>query len=520
MPDGIVPQDVATEEAATDLERSARVLEERVLQKPDDIDSRQELGRLLSQLKRPDDAASHFRILAEAAPQDLKAWLRLARALSKRPALTTGGRAAQATEEVEAWRHVAEIAPDDPEPHQRLATLLYFLRRPEEAAPHVRALAQANQNALRAPMATITHGEDSILFEQDGQVEKTSYAFYRGEHTHLTPTDRSFGRSGILADYFVKGLMPKAPLFDETTRIVAFGSCFASHISAYLDRLGYYVATKRDTAALLSQMGDGIVNSYAVLQQFEWAWRRRQPAVELWHDYDAKALGYDEEARLATELMFDSGEAFIITLGLSEVWYDEPTGEVFWRAVPHKHFDPGRHKFRVATYPENLANLKAIHALIRERRPDATIIFTLSPIALAATFRPIAGTVADTASKAILRAALDAFFTETQPADANLYYFPSYEIALRAFEHPLAEDRRHVHNHVLDLNMAVFERYFCKTGLTDEALLGRFRAARAFDARVMAEGHSAVPRGGAKRAGDTFDPIVQAAQRKVGKSVD
>jgi hypothetical protein len=78
--------------------------------------------------------------------------------------------------------------------------------------------------------------------------------------------------------------------------------------------------------------------------------------------------------------------------------------------------------------------------------------------------------------------------------DVRLSYFPSYEVALRCFKQPFMEERRHVHKHVLDFNMAVFERYFCCTGLTDGDLRSRFSIARDLDQAVVDGGHWAVPR--------------------------
>ena len=49
-------------------------------------------------------------------------------------------------------------------------------------------------------------------------------------------------------------------------------------------------------------------------------------------------------------------------------------------------------------------------------------------------------------------------------------------------------------DHVLDLNMSAFERYFCESGLTDDDLAERFQAARDLDRRVSTDGHDAVPR--------------------------
>lgn len=343
-------------------------------------------------------------------------------------------------------------------------------------------------------ISELVPGSKQLWFDQDGGREKASYTFYRGEQTTFYPKDESLDGERFIELHIARGLMPPAPLIDASSTVVAFGSCFAAHISRYLDQRGFNVATSKPSLAYISKMGDGIVNTYALRQQFAWAWRGEQPQVELWHGYDGKALGYDEAVREETRRLLDQADAFVITLGLSEVWYDEPTGEVFWRAVPLQHFDPARHKFRMTTHKENLQNLRAIYRLIRKHRPGAAIVFTLSPICMTATFRDIACMTADSASKAVLRAALDEFLREAQPDDDRLIYFPSYEVVTRCFDHPYMEDRRHVHKHVLDFNMTLFERYCCGTGLDDAALLDAFRTARALDRTVVQEGHFAVPR--------------------------
>ena len=60
---------------------------------------------------------------------------------------------------------------------------------------------------------------------------------------------------------------------------------------------------------------------------------------------------------------------------------------MLWRAVPSNVYDPSRHHFRVTTVDENVANLRRIVELIRSHVPQASIVFTLSPVPLAATFR-------------------------------------------------------------------------------------------------------------------------------------
>lgn len=324
----------------------------------------------------------------------------------------------------------------------------------------------------------------------DGKSKSVGYSFYRGDSMHFSPNRGELNAPDGLRSYLLKGWMPSAPFIDGDTNIIAFGSCFALNISNYLNNIGYNVATKRDTVAYVSKLGDGIVNTFALLQQFEWAWRNKTPQTDLWHGYKAVEFGYDEEVRLKTKEMFDEADVFIITLGLSEVWYDEPTGEVFWKAVPQKMFDPKRHKFRVASYDESLENLRKIHSIIREFRPEANIVFTLSPIPLAATFRDQSCITSNSASKAILKAALDHLYREISPSDPKLFYFPSYEIVLECFRNQFGGDRRHVYPHVLNINMKAFEKFFCKTGLTDEEIDNTYHEAILIDRQLGFEDNS------------------------------
>jgi hypothetical protein len=346
-----------------------------------------------------------------------------------------------------------------------------------------------------------TESEQLIEYHQDGRAKRTTHTFYRGANANFHPTDESLEREEAVSEYVLKGWAPAQPFITRTTPIVAFGSCFAANISDYLFGRGYRVLNRTRADAYVSTIGDGIVNSYAVLQQFQWAWERKQPATELWHGYDAQAFGYSEEVRSATRELFDAAEVFIITLGLSEVWYDEPTGEVFWRAVPFAKYDPARHKFRVTTVDENNANLLAIYELIRRFRPNAAMIVTLSPVPLTATFRNVSCVTANAVSKGILRVALDEFVRSVSTVSESVYYFPSYEIVTSLFQNAFMEDRKHPHHHVLDFNMKAFEHFYCREGLDASALNTAFQLARALDHKVGSEGHFSVARTMTPKAG-------------------
>jgi hypothetical protein len=305
--------------------------------------------------------------------------------------------------------------------------------------------------------------ERQIQFQIDDHPQTASYTWFRGDHCNFNPQSKNLRTQRDVSRHILGGWLPDRPLIGRDTRVAAFGSCFAEHISNWLSQRGYALLTRKDgqyDSTYVVRFGEGMVNTFAIRQQFEWAFKGRRFEGELWHGYDAQAYGYDETIRAATREIFDQTDLFIITLGLSEVWYDAVTGGVFWRAVPRDKFDPARHKFRITSVQENKDNIRAIYDLIRECRPDAKIIFTLSPIPLVATFRPISCITANSVSKAILRAALDEVLQEVRQ-DGHAFYWPSYEIVMDAFDRRWQPDRRHVKPEILDFVMTLFEAHWC-----------------------------------------------------------
>jgi hypothetical protein len=313
----------------------------------------------------------------------------------------------------------------------------------------------------------------------DEEPKHFAHSFWRGETMNLNPYRRDFGRDFFLERFVLRGWLPAEKPVTKDTRITAFGSCFAENITKHLRAMGHDMSQDRAPNVYISQMGEGMVNVYALLQQFEWALENRQPTGSLWHGYKAEQFGYDEEVRVATRELFLNTEFFIITLGLSEIWYDEVTKDVFWRAIPMNVYDASRHKFRVATFAESKAAIEKMYALIRRHVPQAKVLFTLSPISLAATFRPVSCITANAASKAILRAAVDEFVREHE-ADLNtrLFYFPSYEIIQELFLDGWHPDNRHPRAWLIEVVMKIFEATYCTDGCTLAEAQEVYRAAR------------------------------------------
>ena len=122
-----------------------------------------------------------------------------------------------------------------------------------------------------------------------------------------------------------------------------------------------------------------------------------------------------------------------------------------------------RHGFRVLGALENLDNLRCIYELIRKHRPDATVIMTLSPVPLAATFRPVSCMTANAVSKASLRVAIDELMREAGPAsDDKLFYFPSYEMVTSFLPNAMKDDLRHPTEKAVQFIMQTFKRRFLK----------------------------------------------------------
>jgi hypothetical protein len=276
----------------------------------------------------------------------------------------------------------------------------------------------------------ITNSQEIVEVSPDGEVKKSmGTSFFRGENCNFNPYASDHQNAQFCENFILKGLIPQKKIITRETKVTAFGSCFAQNITNHLSNLGFNLSKDRAPEVYISTMGEGLVNVYSLLQQFEWALTNKLPPENLWHGFDAKSFGYDEIIREKTRDIFLNTDVFIITLGLSEIWYDEITGGIFWRAVPMQFYDKDRHKFRVCSFAETKNAISEIYNLIRKNIKNAQIVFTLSPIPLITTFRNQSCITANSASKSILRAALDEFIREgPMNEDADLFYFPAFEI--------------------------------------------------------------------------------------------
>lgn len=299
---------------------------------------------------------------------------------------------------------------------------------------------------------------DDLVYKvgEDGK-RTTAKEWFRGDVHNFIPSKLNLTEEGAVEKYVLHGWLPEAPLIKRDTHVTAFGSCFAQYIRKHLKSHSILTHDIEDHQPLpIINNGEAISTTFAVLQQFLWAWEGEN-FDGLWHDKSVNLITPTEEMRLATRAAFDKTDVFILTLGLSEVWCDKKTGAVFWRAIPKDSYDPVRHEFRVTTVEENRWNLMKIITLINGHNPRAKIIFTLSPVPLNATFRPVSCITANSVSKAILRVSVDEVMRVEMP---GVYYWPAYEIVKDFFPDAYREDNRHPKDEVIQFILEQFSKHY------------------------------------------------------------
>jgi len=277
--------------------------------------------------------------------------------------------------------------------------------------------------------------------------------WYRGDHCNFVPRRQFLD----VHKHILSGFVPSIPIISVEDKIAAFGSCFADSIQNRLRERGYNIP--HITECNITRYGDGLTTTFTVLQQLQYAYEEKKFIEDLWWKRPDLLAETNDEDQINTKLFFDSSNVFIITFGLSEVWRNKSTKEVFWRAIPVEYFNPVKHEFYLSTVDENFKNLVEIVRIIRTYRGNIPIIFTLSPVSFLATFRNIPGVVANGVSKAILRVALDLIMTRLQD-DPNLFYWPSYELVHSCHSDAYQQDGLHPRPEIVAEIMDLFCDYY------------------------------------------------------------
>lgn len=285
-----------------------------------------------------------------------------------------------------------------------------------------------------------------------------------GKEYNRLPKKREVRDKGLMV--LAKGWLPETPFINTTTRVLAVGSCFAQHFTLWLAEHGFNQKFPDSPYNALLRFGSHFESPAVIAQQFRWAFDELDPSTLLWIDENRDLIEATDQGKQLVRETLSQTDVLVITLGLSEVWYDKVSGEPLWRTLTEKTYDPERHVFRVETMAQTLEWLNCIECLREKHLPDMKLIYTLSPIPLKTTFRPVSAITANSVSKAIIRAALDEFLRNNSgKLGRNLYYFPSYEIVTNYFIDPFEEDNRHLASIVPGSIIAFFAEHYCLPGV-------------------------------------------------------
>lgn len=286
---------------------------------------------------------------------------------------------------------------------------------------------------------------------------------------------------------FIPDIMPGFTI-SPRDKIFAIGSCFARGVEGRLAAMGYDVVSRTNLFDEFQMKRHGwphdFTNKYnvpSILNELRWVLgggtglpddALYKVEHDQWHDAHANPVfglvtketavrQHQTLSRLVSKIT--ECRVVIITLGLIEAWFDTKLG-LYTNATPWRSgVSLERYRFRVLTFGQIEDALSEIHELLTEHGHEGLrIVVTVSPVPLEATFTGSDIVIANTHSKALLRAAA----AEWASANANVDYFPSYEIAMNSSRSRTWHmDGRHVRKEAVAHIMDTFVANYVEGGL-------------------------------------------------------
>jgi hypothetical protein len=237
--------------------------------------------------------------------------------------------------------------------------------------------------------------------------------------------------------------------FGDREKVFTIGSCFARNIEHHVKRRGHDLLT--DGFSVPGEFynsgegGRGALNKYNPHSMFVEVARALGEMPEpdyhglieisegSWIDPQTSGLkpnSFDALARLRSEITavtarIANASLVIITLGLTETFYDVETGLSLNQAPPPLILKRSkRFAFNNATYGDALSAVSKMIDIINKHGNTSKIVLSVSPVPFGSTHTNVDVVTANTYSKSILRAVAQA----VSDATPNVDYFPSFEI--------------------------------------------------------------------------------------------
>jgi hypothetical protein len=312
-------------------------------------------------------------------------------------------------------------------------------------------------------------------------------------HPYKELPDRNFWKRSVADTDWSKMFMSERGKFTITREdiVSTAGSCFAQRISSLLKTSGFNCGNFEAQHPLMAEqescdLGYGLFSARygnictirQLRQLIEEAFGLIEPRFKVVRSKEGLLIdllrpGINAGWTAALEAqadrlyhlqcvraLFSQSDIFIFTLGLTEAWFDPGDGTVYG-------IHPGVSLGRVFegdiakvnfNYLDCYNDLVFIVNFLREINPTLKFIFTVSPVALAATHENKHVLVATTYSKSVLRAVVGSLTEECLFAD----YFMAYEIfsCAQSFGQYLSGDLRDVSMRGVDIAMDTFKNMY------------------------------------------------------------
>ena len=141
---------------------------------------------------------------------------------------------------------------------------------------------------------------------------KLNSTWYRGDHCNFMPSKTKLNKENAIDEYILNGWAPPNKFIDGNDVITTFGSCFARHITEFVKKKGYKTAEidpgmPNIRSSHVINFGSGIVNTFALRQQFEWAYNNKEFNEDLWYGSKGELAERTDEIRDRTREIFNPG---------------------------------------------------------------------------------------------------------------------------------------------------------------------------------------------------------------------
>jgi hypothetical protein len=316
---------------------------------------------------------------------------------------------------------------------------------------------------------------------------------------------------------------------------MTMGSCFAREIETAFTRLGFIVPARDleiPADERITSTANDILNKYtvqAMANEVEWAFSPPDVADTdlfvtagdgLWHDphlvHTLKPASLERVAERRHQVLdivrrLPNCRVVVVTLGLAEAWFDQKLG-VYLNSMPPQPAiaaEPEGFRLDVLSYDDISQGIERLLGLFnRYGHPDHKVLMTVSPVPFTATFTGEDALAANTYSKAVQRAAVEAAVRSHE----NVDYFPSYEtVTLTDRKVAFHLDNIHVNPDVVaEIMRRVVTAYV--PGVQLEAPVAGPDAEKSRDEfdypSVLGEGHAALSAGNYPEAAAHFASVL------------